>query len=198
MLGMTRAAATLVGVAVAGLLAWLATQVADGTTGGYWAVYGLLAGVGLTLALSQVAGGWTKWGRPRIDPSVFLIAFLPALIVVGWIAVAHQPDGNWFRGHALAWSADLGVGSFVATMGGVLEALVVGLGIVFGFTIDTTGRRPKVAAEPGYDRRAAEEPLTPDREVVESRPRRRVPLATTPAGRSEPEPEPPPRAAPPE
>src|SRR5438445_2892083 len=55
--GPTRAMATLIGVAGAGFLIWLATQISDKTTGGYWAEYGIIAGAGLALALSQLLGG---------------------------------------------------------------------------------------------------------------------------------------------
>src|SRR5690242_10741333 len=65
--GPTRAIATLLAAALVGFLAWLTTMIGDGTTGGYWAVYGILAGAGLGMALSQLVGGWTKWGRPRIS-----------------------------------------------------------------------------------------------------------------------------------
>ena len=64
--GPTRAVATLIGVAVAGFLIWIATQISDKTTGGYWAEYGIVAGAGLVLALSQLLGGWTKFGSPRL------------------------------------------------------------------------------------------------------------------------------------
>lgn len=179
MTGTTRAVATLLAVAVAGALGWLSTQLGDGSTGRYWAIYGLLAAAGLVLALSQMRG------VPRFSPSVFLLAFLPALIVVAWIAAYHQPNGNWARGHVLTWTADIGLAQFVVTMGGVLELLAVGLGAVLGFTL--LGERVAVPATAAYDRRAADEPLSPDRQVVESRPRERMPLATTPAGRQAPE-----------
>ena len=50
MYGLTRGTVTLLGAAVAGLLIWLATQINDHSTGGYWAVYGLIAAAGLTMA----------------------------------------------------------------------------------------------------------------------------------------------------
>jgi len=197
MLGITRATATLIGVAVAGLLAWLSTQVADGTTGGYWAVYGIIAGAGLALALSQLAGGWTKWGRPRISLEVFLLGFIPTLIVVGWILLFHQPHSNWFSSHVQSWSGDIGLRTFVQTMGGVLEVLTFGLGIVFGLTFDTTGPRRDVAAGPALDRRAADEPLAEDREAAATHRPARTPITTTTV-RSDPGIEPPPRPGPPE
>ena len=74
---------TLLAAGIAGLLAWLTTNIGDGTNGGYWAVYGILAGAGLVMALSQLIGGWTKRGRPTFSPTVFLLAFVPTLIAAG-------------------------------------------------------------------------------------------------------------------
>ena len=54
--GPTRAIVTLLAAAVAGLLAWTTTTIGHNTTGGYWAVYGILAGAGLVMALSQLIG----------------------------------------------------------------------------------------------------------------------------------------------
>src|SRR5258705_13355186 len=120
MYGLTRATVTLIAAAIAGLLIWIATQIGVGTNGEYWATYGILAGAGLVMALSQLLGGWTKWGRPTLSPMVFLLAFVPALIAVGWIVVFHQPHGNWFRSHAVSWSGDIGIAGFVSDMGGGL------------------------------------------------------------------------------
>jgi hypothetical protein len=178
--GPTRAVLTLLGVAAAGLLAWLTTTVGHGSNAGYWAAYGLLAAAGLVLALSQLLGGWTKWGRPRLSLPVFLLAFLPALVAAAWVLALHQPQANWFRGHAFSWSADLGIGGLVESLGGVLGVLAFGLGLVFGLSFDTTGparvaEAPAAApateaplSEPAddFDYAAADEPLTRDREVV--------------------------------
>src|SRR3712207_3755950 len=100
MYGVTRATATLIGAAVAGLLVWIGTQADTDTNGDYWARVGLFAAAGLVMALSQLLGGWTKWGWPRVSRSVFLLAVLPALVVGGWVLVAGQPDSNWFHDRA--------------------------------------------------------------------------------------------------
>src|SRR5947207_9433874 len=92
MYGLTRATVTLLSAAVAGFLIWIATQVGDSSNGDYWATYGLIAGAGLVMALSQLLGGWTKCGLPRMSINVFLWAFVPAAIAVLWIVVFHQPD----------------------------------------------------------------------------------------------------------
>jgi hypothetical protein len=174
---LTRAVMTLLGAAAAGLLIWLATQVGDDTTGGYWAVYGLLAAAGLTMALSQLLGGWTKWGWPKISAAVFLLGFLPVLIVGGWLLVAHQPDGGSFRSDALNWANDAGIGGLFEDLREYLPVVAFAIGLVFGFTFDTRGprvrdervvdrRRRDVEPVPVEERRAADEPLTAERHMV--------------------------------
>jgi hypothetical protein len=171
--GPTRALMTLLAVGVAGLLAWLTTNISDGSTGGYWAEYGILAGAGLVMALSQLLGGWTKWGRPRLSVPVFLLAFVPTLIAVGWILLFHQPHSTLFRGHIVSWSSGIGIDGFVKDMDEVLALLSFGLGLVFGFSFDTTGARRPVAvtsesaAKPvPADTDAADQPTARERENV--------------------------------
>jgi hypothetical protein len=174
--GPTRAVTTLLAVGVAGFLAWLTTNINDHTTGGYWAVYGILAGAGLGMALSQLLGGWTKWGRPRLSPTVLLLAFVPTLIAVGWIVVFNQPHGNTFRSHVTSWSGDMGIDGFVKDMGGgLLTMLSFGLGLVFGFSFETRSRRMPAAptAQPvsppaAEPEPAASEPLARERDAVRS------------------------------
>ena len=93
--GMSRAASTLLGAGIAGFLLWLAAQIGRHTTGGYWAAYGIVAGAGLVLAASQLRG---RGGHP---PGMFVFAFLPVLIVAGWVLLGMQPHANWFRSHVL-------------------------------------------------------------------------------------------------
>jgi hypothetical protein len=156
MYGLTRGTVTLIGAAVAGLLIWIATQINDSSTGGYWAVYGVIAGAGLVMALSQLLGGWTKWGLPRLSINVFLIAFIPTLIAAGWVVVAHQPHPNWFRNHVLNWSSDISILGLVRDLTEYVSVLAFGIGLVFGFSFDTAGpgdhgpfgRRRRAAAVP--------------------------------------------------
>jgi hypothetical protein len=172
--GPTRALVTLLAVGVAGLLAWLTTTIGLKSTGGYWAASGILAGAGLVMALSQLLGGWTKWGRPRLSAPVFLLAFVPTLIAVGWVLLFHQPHSTLFRGHIESWSRDLGIDGFVKDMGDVLAVLSFGLGLVLGFSFDTTGARRPVpvprepAAEPVPADTDADQPIAREREVVHS------------------------------
>ena len=114
MYGLTRATVTLIATAVAGLLIWLATEIGKSSNGDYWAAYGVIAAAGLVMALSQLLGGWTKWGWPRISISVFLWAFIPVAIAVLWIVVFHQPHHGLGRNHIRKWSNDIGIDEFVS------------------------------------------------------------------------------------
>jgi hypothetical protein len=138
---LVRALFTLLGVAAAGLLIWLASYFDVGSKNEFWAAMGLIAAAGLALGLSQLFGGWTKWGIPVISPGVFLFAFIPAAIVVGWVLLATQPDGGWQKGRFVGWSQDLSVTGLVHDLGMFPAALAMGLGIVFAFSFDTTGPR---------------------------------------------------------
>ena len=192
MYGLTRAMITLIGAAAAGLLIWIGTQIGQNTNGDYWTILGLIAAAGLVMALSQLLGGWTKWGWPRMSLSVFLLAFIPVLVVAGWILVYHQPSGNWFKSHISRWTGDIHVRGFVEDMRDFLPVLAFGIGLVFGYSFDTTG-----PAEPIWRRRrvagagaAAGTTAAPGADVP---PERRVEIreGDTP---SAPPPEPPPRS----
>jgi hypothetical protein len=105
------------------------------------------------MALSQLLGGWTKWGLPRLSINVFLIAFIPTLIAAGWVVVAHQPHPNWFRNHVLSWSSDISILGIVRDLTEYVSVLAFGIGLVFGYSFDTTGpavegRRGRAAAVP--------------------------------------------------
>jgi hypothetical protein len=195
MYGLTRATTTLIGAGVAGLLLWFATQISNDHIGGYWARIGLVAGAGLVMALSQLLGGWTKWGWPRLSIPVLLTAFLPVAFVSLWIVLAGEPSNGWFHTHVLEWTRDIHVSGLVNDLLFYIPVLAFGTGLVFGFSFDTTGPvardRDAVvgagAAEPrrglfGRRRaettttattdRAADEPLTAERESVPSAPTR--------------------------
>ena len=82
MYGLTRATTTLIAAAGAGLLIWFATKVDDTHVGGFWDVYGLLAGAGLLMAsqLFEV----TPW-----DPMILSAA--PVLLVMAALIAAAIP-----------------------------------------------------------------------------------------------------------
>lgn len=176
MYGVTRATTTLVGAAAAGLLIWIATQLHNGHEAGYWGIVGLMAGAGLIMALSQLLGGWTKWGMPRLSPSVFLFAFVPVAIVALWVILAAEPHHGWFHNHIMAWTRDIHVSGLVTDMLKYIPVLAFGAGLVFGFAFDTTGPRRAVAptgrrgvrrrgAAPA-ERGAADEPVTAERRAT--------------------------------
>jgi hypothetical protein len=177
MIGVTRGISTLAGAAVAGILLWFATQIGAETSGEYWATYGLIAAAGLTMALSQILGGWTKWGWPRFSTGVFTIGFLPVLVAGGWILLARQP-ADWMN--TSNWSRDLGIFGAVADLGNILPAIAFGIGLVFGLPFDTSGRQGEVmehdvrrdgtvpAASRSSDVRDTDEPLTADRGALTS------------------------------
>jgi hypothetical protein len=175
MMGVTRGISTLAGAAVAGVLLWFATQIGTQTSSEYWATYGLIAAAGLTMALSQILGGWTKYGWPRFSTGVFVLAFLPVLLTGGWVLLARQPDDLMNTSN---WSRDLGIYGSVADLGNILPAIAFGIGLVFGLSFDTAGPKRELSREvveeehvretavpvtETGDVRAADEPLTADR-----------------------------------
>jgi hypothetical protein len=181
MYGLTRATTTLLFAAAAGLVIWIATQIDNGHTGGYWARVGLVAGAGLLMAMSQVIGGWTKWGRPRLSAAVLLTAFVPVAIASLWIVLAGEPGSGWFHDHVRSWSSDIHVTGLVQDLLYYIPVLAFGSGLVFGFAFDTagpvsreplpTGRRRGILrgrrrVPATSDASAADEPLTADRGTV--------------------------------
>jgi hypothetical protein len=150
MYGLTRAATTLIFAAAAGLLIWLATQISNDHIGGYWARIGLVAGAGLLMALSQLLGGWTKWGWPRLSIAVFLTGFVPVAIASLWVILGGEPSNGWFHEHVLSWSSDLHISGLVNDLLYYIPVLAFGTGLVFGFSFDTTGpilRGPEVVVD---------------------------------------------------
>jgi hypothetical protein len=144
MYGLTRATTTLIAAAAGGLLIWFATQVNDEQVGGFWAAYGLIAGAGLLMALSQLLGGWTKWGWPRLSATFLLTAFIPIAIVSLWIILAAEPGSGWFHRHVLSWSSDLHIQGLVNDLKEYVPVFAFGIGLVFGYSFDTTGPRREV------------------------------------------------------
>jgi hypothetical protein len=136
-----RGLTTLLGVAAAGLLVWVASTFDLGSTGEYWGAMGILVGAGACLGLSQLLGGWTKWGAPTISRGVFFLAFLPTLVVVGGILVATRPTGTDEGEQVAGWIRDLGLGGLAEDLIVFQGVLAFALGIVFTFTFDTRGPR---------------------------------------------------------
>lgn len=153
MYGVTRAGTTLIGAAIAGFLFWVGTRIVDHpfsfqdtSKGDYWLWLLTLAAAGLVMALSQLAGGWTKWGWPTISVPVLVVGFVPPLIVGLWILAFHQPGQGWGSGHIRSWSNDIGVFHAVSNLWIAVPAIAFLLGLLFGFSFDTAGRRVTRAA----------------------------------------------------
>jgi hypothetical protein len=164
---------TLLGVVAAGFLIWLATIFDLDATGEFWAAMGLLAAAGFVLGISQLLGGWTKWGLPIVSPGVFLFGFLPALILGGGILLATRDTGQGTRDTVSGWAQDLGIESFVQDMSLFQGAIALGIGLVFSFVFDTAGPRREYVAE--------RTTTVPDEDVHDYE--RREPVTTTvPAG----------------
>lgn len=158
MIGVTRGISTLAGAGVAGILLWFATQIGTQTAGEYWATYGVIAAAGLTIALSQILGGWTKWGWPRFSTGVFVLGVLPVFVAGGWVLLARQP-ADWFN--TSNWSRDLGIHGVVSDLGNILPAIGFGIGLVFGLSFDTAG--PRRDRDRTVEPHAEDDPLTADR-----------------------------------
>jgi hypothetical protein len=174
MYGLTRASTTLIAAAVGGLLIWFATQINDTHVGDFWAVYGLIAGAGLLMALSQLLGGWTKWGMPRLSVPFLLLAFVPIAIVSLWIVFAAEPGHQFFHRHVLSWSGDLHIRGVVNDLKEYVPLFAFGIGLVFGYSFDTAGPRRAAAAPPatttrrgGLGRRRAVEVADGDRDAAD-------------------------------
>ena len=170
--GMSRAASTLLGAGIAGFLLWVAAQIGRHSTGGYWAACGVVAGAGLVLAVSQLRG---RGGHP---PGMFVFAFVPVLVVAGWVLLGMQPHPNWFRSHVLTWSGDIGVRAVVHDVGTWIGVLAFGIGYTLGTTLEPFGRRRTaevststaaahhVPATPAYDPVASDAPTTAERAEI--------------------------------
>jgi hypothetical protein len=141
--GLNRVPATLLGAAGAGALLWLAAAHVDrSTTAGYWAAYGLVAAAGLVFGLSQLRGGG---GHP---PAMFLLGFLPVLIVAGWVILGMQPSSNWFARHVRSWSGDIGILDVVRSLGTWLGVLAFGIGATLASALEPFGRHRRPVPPP--------------------------------------------------
>lgn len=161
--GVNRAPAMLLGVAVAGVLLWVAAAHIDRTTtGGYWAAYFVVAAAGLVFGLSQLRGAG---GHP---PAMLVLAFLPVLVVAGWILVAMQPNSAAPAAHVRAWSSDMGILDVVRSVGTWLGVLAFGTGATLAAVLEPFGRR-HVRRPEALDERAADEPTAAERREVATR-----------------------------
>jgi hypothetical protein len=54
------------------------------------------------------------------------------------VLLSGQPDANWFQRHTTSWSNDIAIEGVVDDLRTYLGVLAFGLGLVFGFTFDTS------------------------------------------------------------
>ena len=162
--GIVRALFTLAGVAGAGLLLWLAQLFNLDEASGFWVAAGIVAAAGVALGLSQLFGGWTKWGWPTMSPMMFLLAFIPTLVVGGILLLAWQPDGGEGQEFANDVISTLGVGGLVDALEPFMWVVPLVIGLVFSFTFDTTGPRTRIVDTDGTVLR--ERVVTHDRDAV--------------------------------
>lgn len=168
----TRGLTTLAAAGGAGVLLWAATLVGQQTDKRFWAEMGIVAGAGLVMTLSQLIGGWTKGLHLRVSPATFLLAFLPVLIVVGWILMASQPGNGWYEGTFHRWTSDIGMTGLVHDLALWHGVLAFGFGLVLGLSFDTVPALEPVvapgaaAARPPARSTAANDPVTAERREV--------------------------------
>jgi hypothetical protein len=158
---------------LAGLGLWGASQVGTQTTGRFWIAMAVVAGAGLLLALANHVGTWTKGLTLRVSPGTFAVAFLPALICVGWILIATQPGHGWQEGRLDSWSNSLGILGVVHSIGLWHGVLAFAFGLMLGLSLDGV---PAPATEAAS---AADEPVAAERRWTARRQPAAPPAATT-------------------
>ena len=167
--GWNRAVTTLLAAGAAGFLLWLAAQFDMGTTGGYWAALGVVAGCGLLLGLAQLRGAG---GNP---PAMLMLAFLPVFVCASWILLYAQPHSEWGRHLIRSWSGDIGIRDVVNGVAMWNGVVAFGMGLVFAYVLEPAmlGRRREIVAteappvgrrELPMDRTAADEPTLAERD----------------------------------
>jgi hypothetical protein len=161
--------------ALAGLGLWGATQIGMQTTGRFWLSMAIVAGAGLLIALANHVGTWTKGLRLRLSPGTFVLAFLPTLVVVGWILIATQPGNGWQEGRLDSWSNSIGIVGAVHSIGPWHGVLAFAFGLMLGLSFDGVPA-PEVEEAPAYARPtrataepAADEPVAAERRYTPTR-----------------------------
>ena len=167
--------------ALAGLGLWGATQIGMQTTGRFWLSMAVVAGAGLLIALANHVGTWTKGLRLRLSPGTFVLAFVPVLIVAGWILVATQPGNGWEGGRLHSWSTSIGILGVVHSLGLWHGVLAFSIGLMFGLSFDGVPAPVEEDVAPAYAEGspAADEPVAAERRYSARR-GPATPPATTP------------------
>lgn len=162
----TRGLTTAAAVGGAGVLLWAATLVGQQSDKRFWAEMAIVAGAGLAVTLSQLIGGWTKGLRLRVSLGTLLLAFLPVLIVVGWIMMASQPHNGWYQTTFHRWTSDIGMLGLVHDLALWHGVLAFGFGLVLGMSFDTVPALEPAAVTAMPERSASSEAMTAERREV--------------------------------
>ena len=125
----------------------------------------IVAGAGLLIALANHVGTWTKGLRLRMSPSTFALAFLPVLVVGGWILVASQPGSGWQEGRLDSWSNSIGILGVVHSIGLWHGVLAFTIGLMLGLSLDGVPAPVEEEVAPAYAGAApaADEPVAAER-----------------------------------
>jgi hypothetical protein len=151
-----KATMLLVGAGAAGVLVWLAGRVtgtAVDTAGDYWVAVGLLGVAGLVLTSLHQLGRAGGASMRMFSPTAFLIGFVPALVVGGFVIWFAQPAGGWLVGETHGFAADLGVDGVASDLGQLWPVLAFGLGALLGLTLDAVPRVVEADAREAETRR---------------------------------------------
>ena len=91
------------------------------------------------MALSQLLGGWTKWGVAATLDCGLRHGVHPRgdRFVVGH--PGRRARQRWFHNHVMSWTRDIHVSGLVTDFLYYIPVLAFGTGLVFGFSFDTTG-----------------------------------------------------------
>ena len=157
--GWSRAITTLLALAAAGCLLWVAAQPTRDSNTGYWEAMLLVTAAGLAVGLAQLRG---RAGDPR---AFLALVFLPVLVAAGWILVALQPDASWARDHVLAWSSDIGIDNVVRDVGTWVGVLAFAIGYALGLVAEPAPAA--VVVDEPVDQAAADAPTAAERREVE-------------------------------
>ena len=124
------------------------------TTGRFWLSMASVAGAGFLIALATHVGTWTKGLRLRMSPGTFALAFLPVLVVVGWLLVATQPGNGWEEGKLDSWSNSIGILGVVHSVGLWHGVLAFAFGLMLGLSLDGVPRWSRRLRRPTPARQA--------------------------------------------
>ena len=167
MYGLTRGVTTLIGVAVAGGMIWLASWMGPrDSVSDYWIAMEIRRGRRTRARRLPAARRLDEYSMPRISRPSCCWASSRRWSRAEWVLVAAQPGTNG-RGARSATGRTIGISDVVADVTPIVGAVALGLGVVAGFVFDTAG--PRVRDEVVDEERGAYGGRDPDRRARRSR-----------------------------